>query len=152
MSDPHPVAAATPGLAAAVLMRSFLVLFCPWAFGVLHPGKPPLKMFWYLWAMCQALQKAALGLTRRLVINVPPRNLKSITTVAYTAWMLGRDPSLKIMLVTYGRDLSKEHIDNCRILMNHPTYRRLFPRTRLLPGAKGQLILRTTAAVAAAAR
>jgi hypothetical protein len=129
---------------AAALMRSYLVCFLPWAFDVLHPGEKPLRMLWYLWAMCQAFQKAAIGRTTRLVINLPPRNLKSITSVAFTAWMLGNNPRLKIMLVTYGGKLSSEHIEKCRTLMNHPVYRRLFPATRLAPGGKGELVLRTT--------
>src|SRR5687768_15034673 len=93
----------------AALRPSCLALFLPWAFAVLHPGTAPLRMFWYLWAMCQAFQKAGTGQTRRLVINLPPRNLKSVTSVAFTAWMLGRAPALKIMLVTYGAKLSGEH-------------------------------------------
>lgn len=138
-----PGAGIPPVLLAAALMRRYLVFFLPWAFRALHDGAKPLVMHWYLWAMCQAFQKVALGQTTRLVINVPPRNLKSITSVAFTAWMLGRDPSLKIMLVTYGASLAKEHIDNCRALMLHPVYRQLYPATVLLPGGKGELIIRT---------
>lgn len=145
MSEHPRLGADSHKLTVAALMRGYLIFFLPWAFSKLHRGERPLRMFWYLWAMCQAFQKAGTGQTRRLVINVPPRNLKSVTSVAFTAWMLGRSPALKIMLVTYGAKLSSEHIENCRTLMSHPFYRALFPGTRLLAGGKGELIIRTEA-------
>lgn len=145
MNEPRQPEEAMHKFTVAALMRGYLVFFLPWAFGVLHPGARPLRMFWYLWAMCQAFQKAGTGQLRRLVINLPPRNLKSVTSVAFTAWMLGRSPALKIMLVTYGSKLSSEHIENCRQLMSHPYYRALFPATQLVPGGKGELIIRTSA-------
>lgn len=129
---------------AAALMRTYLVSFLLFAFGVLHPGQR-LDFQWYLRAMCQALQQTLVGGVRRLVINLPPRNLKSVTAVTFAAWALGRNPSSKIMFVTYGRSLSKEHIDNCRKIIAHPFYRALFPRTKLRAGGVGELILRTTA-------
>lgn len=144
MTKPIPKPGGSRALLTAALMRSHLIFFLPWTFCVLHGGQT-LVMHWYLWAMCQAFQKVMLGHTYRLVINVPPRNLKSITAVAFTAWMLGRDPTRKIMLVTYGGSLVREHIDNCRKLMLHPFYRQLFPGTKLLPGGKGEMILRTSA-------
>lgn len=125
------------------LMRRYLVFFLPWVFRALHPAEPPLRMRWYLWAMCYAFQCVALGRVTRLVINVPPRNLKSITSVAFTAWMLGNNPRLKFMLVTYAKELNKEHIENLRRVMAHPVYRELFPHTRLVKGGKGSII-RTT--------
>ena len=143
MPDAGAVPAQDTPAQIAALMRSYLVFFLPWAFRVLHPGEEPLKMHWYLWAMCQAFQLTAIGKTKRLVINLPPRNLKSITSVAYTAWLLGNNPKHKIMLVTYGSSLVKEHIENCRVLMSHPFYQLLFPGTRLKPGGKGHM-LRTT--------
>lgn len=101
-TDLCPPAQGDPNVMIAALMRSFLAFFLPWAFKILHPDRPALNMRWYLWAMCQAFQRAAIGDVPRLVINLPPRNLKSITSVAFTAWMLGSNPRLKIMLVTYG--------------------------------------------------
>ena len=140
-----PGAAQSQQQVSAALMRGFFPFFLPWAFGALHPGVKPLEMRWYLHAMCQAFQKVATGQIRRLVINVPPRNLKSVTSVAFTAWMLGCNPALKFMFVTYGTNLSREHYEHCRKLMSHPFYRLLFPGTRMLPGGRGELIIRTTA-------
>lgn len=129
---------------SAVIMRGFLVAFLPWVFSILHRGARPLKMDWYLWAVCQAFQKTAVGRSRRLVVNVPPRHLKSITATAYTAWMLGRSPALKIMIATYGDKLGRDHLERLQVIMAHPLYRRLFPGARLRPGGPGRGYLSTT--------
>ena len=45
-----------------------------------------------------ALQKVASGATTRLIVNIPPRNLKSIcSSVALPAFLLGHNPTKKIV-------------------------------------------------------
>jgi len=68
----------------------------------------------------------------RLIINVPPRYLKSVTiSVAWVAWMLGQDPALNFVCVSYSMDLAGKHARDCRSVMQSDWYRALFPRTRL---------------------
>lgn len=129
----------------AALRRGCLFFFLHWVFQLLHPLERPPRNDWYLLAMCQALQKTSLGRTRRLVINVPPRHLKSIAATAYTAWILGHNPSLKIMLATYGDKLGRDHLERLRLIMSHPVSQLLFPKTRLAPGGISQGVLHTTA-------
>ena len=129
----------------AALRRGFLYFFVHWVFQIEHSLERPLRSDWYLLAMCQALQKTTNGRTRRLVINVPPRHLKSIAATAYTAWMLGHNPALKIMLATYGDKLGRDHLERLQRIMTHPAYLAMFPRTRLLPGGISQGVLSTTA-------
>ena len=53
---------------------------------------------WHIEVMGAALEDCRLGRTRRLIINVPPRSLKSLTaSVAFPAWLLGHNPSIKIV-------------------------------------------------------
>ncbi len=120
--------------------RSFLTM----GFAHLHPGSPPLDDAWYLRAMCHALTQVFEEKERRLVINVPPRHLKSITTsVAWVAWILGHNPRARIMVASYSEDLSRQHAELCRQLMEEPWYKALFPATRL--SRPGRLLdLRTT--------
>ncbi len=147
MANNHPPILYNSFAAAQVeaLMRGWLVAFLPLVYKLLHPGKPPLVMDWYLLAMCQAFQKTAIGDIRRLVVNVPPRHLKSITSTAFTAWMLGHSPSHKFMFVTYGDKLGRDHLEWLEKIMTSPFYRRLFPEVRLLSGGIGRGVLRTTA-------
>jgi predicted phage terminase large subunit-like protein len=81
------------------------------------------------------------GKTRRLIINVPPRHLKSlIGSVAFPAWCLGHNPAAQVMCVSYAQDLSDKHARDCRSIMTSAWYRRLFPRTRLSSLATQELV------------
>lgn len=78
------------------VLRSDFYSFLMKVFETLHPGQPPLSDAWYLRAICYNLRRVWRGEDRRLVILVPPRHLKSITvSVAYSAWILGKDPTQK---------------------------------------------------------
>ena len=62
---------------------------------------------------------------------MPPRHLKSLAApVALPAWLLGHDPSLAVVNVTYGQDLSDKFARDCRAVMASDWYGKLFP-TRL---------------------
>lgn len=58
--------------------------------------------------------------------------------------MLGKDPKLKFMLVTYGDRLSKQHLKNLILIMKHPGYQALFPQTRLVTITTGELVIETS--------
>ena len=89
------------------LRRSNFYFLVTEAFRILHPGAA-LSKEPYLEAMCWQLQEVAEGRTQRLLVTVPPRHLKSVcTSVALVAWMLGHDPSLKMIVASYGED--QEH-------------------------------------------
>jgi hypothetical protein len=85
---------------------------------------------WHLDAIAYQLERVRLGDCRRLLVTLPPRNLKSIMiSVAWVAWCLGRDPSLNFVCVSYSNELSGKHARDCRALVQSTWYRRLFPRT-----------------------
>lgn len=133
----------TKVLAAA--QRTHLSFFLIKAFELLHPGQPPLELSWYLDAICHLLEEAKAGNCRRAVITVPPRHLKSVTTsVAFVAWLLGHDPSAKIMVASYSEDLARDHARLCRTLMESRWYQRLFPATRISDRGNRTLELITT--------
>ncbi len=84
------------------------------------------------------------GHVRRLVVNVPPRHLKSLAaSVALPAWLLGHDPSLAIVNVTYAQDLSEKFARDCRAIMSSDWYQELFP-TRLASSREPLAELATT--------
>ncbi|MGE7157490.1 phage terminase large subunit [Methylorubrum rhodesianum] len=116
------------------LLREYLYFFTWKAFAGLHPGDSFIPT-WHVRAMTHALERVARGECRRLLITVPPRHLKSIcTAVAFPAWLLGRDPSIKIMVASYGGELAAKHARDFRLLVRQDWYRALFPRTRLAVG------------------
>jgi predicted phage terminase large subunit-like protein len=103
--------------------------FLELTFAHLNPGVA-LARGWYLSAMIQALSEVADGSNRRLQITVPPRHLKSIaTTVAFSAWMMGRDPTYKIICASYGQELSSNLSRDFRKVVTSVWYGRVFPVT-----------------------
>lgn len=130
----------------SALRRSDFSAFVMKVFETLHPGAPPLNRAWYLHAMCHALEEASSGEQRRLVITVPPRHLKSITaSVALVAWLLGHDPTRKIMVATYSQDLARDHSNLTRTIMESDWYKSDFPGTRISDRGNRALELQTTA-------
>lgn len=127
------------------LVRQRLFPMVLLAFAMLHPGKPPLRHAWYLKAICWWLEKVARAELPRSMIWLQPRALKSITVaIVFPCWLLGRDPTLEIMVATYGEKLSREHAEKRQQIMESDWYKRMFPNTRLARGNR-QLDLKTTA-------
>lgn len=85
---------------------------------------------WHFDAMAHRLDLVRSGKSRRLLINLPPRNGKSKTvSIAWVAWMLGRDPSLNFVCVSYSNELSGNLARDCLTIMQSSWYKELFPRT-----------------------
>jgi predicted phage terminase large subunit-like protein len=116
------------------LLRSDLMSFTDRAFCELFP-QSTLSMTIHLEVMAAKLAACITGKgPKRLIINLPPRSLKSITvSVAAVAWLLGKDPSKQIICASYGQDLADKHARDTRTIMASSFYQRLFPATRLSP-------------------
>lgn len=85
---------------------------------------------WHIDAIGHALDEVRLGARRQLLVTLPPRHLKSlILSVAWPAWMLGRDPSQEFICASYALELAVKQARFCRSLMESELYRRIFPRT-----------------------
>src|SRR5437763_4017461 len=92
-----------------------------------------LAMNWHLDVIAAKLTEVREGKIRRLIINLPPRHLKSLmASIAFPAWSLGLDPTAQILCVSYAQDLADKLARDCRGIMMSPWYRQLF-RTRLAP-------------------
>ncbi len=121
----------------AALLRLDLYAFTEQCFYELNPTTIFLRN-WHIQVVSSALEDCRRGKTSRLVINQPPRSLKShCASVAFVAFLLGHDPSAKIICASYGQDLANKHAMDCRTIMNSAWYRALFPRTRLLSQRQG---------------
>jgi predicted phage terminase large subunit-like protein len=94
---------------------------------------PDAKFFpnWHIERVASELEACWRGETKRLIICVPPRSLKShCTSIAFPAWLLGQNPSAQIICASYGQDLANKLALDCRTLMNSALYRKVFS-TRL---------------------
>jgi len=114
------------------LLRADLAGFAERAFCELYPQTDFLAN-WHHRVIAAKLVAVYEGRIRRLIINVPPRYLKShLASVTFPAWCLGRRPSLQFLCVSYAQDLADKLSRDCRRIMTSDWYRRLFP-TRLSP-------------------
>ena len=78
---------------------------------------------------------------RRLVITQPPRSLKSIcTSVAFVAWALGHDPTLRFLCVSYSEGLSNDLARQFRMVVESEWYRRIFLEMRLKKETRSECI------------
>lgn len=101
---------------------------------------------WHLAAIAEYLDAAARGEMRRLIINLPPRMLKStIISVAWPAWLLGHNPRQRIMAASYAQPLATKHSTDCRLVMQSAWYSRVFPDTKLSQGQNEKDRFATTA-------
>lgn len=111
--------------------RKNLYWFAQRAFSIVYPGETFLPN-WHIEAMCFELEELIRGRNHRLIVNLPPRHLKSYCAViALPAFLLGLNPSARIIVATYSQDLGAEHGERLRRLMNSDWYQQLFPRTRI---------------------
>ena len=100
---------------------------------------------WYIELIASKLEDVRRGKCRRLIVNMPPRHLKSfIVSIVFPAWVLGQDPAKKILSVTYAQDLSNDLARNSRRLMTSPFYEALF-ETRISPEREAVADFETTA-------
>ena len=112
------------------LMHNDLGLFARRAMSVLQPSLK-LEWNWHLDLMVDRLLRLGSGEIRRLIINVPPRSLKSLLcSVIYPAWLLGRDPYIELVCLSYAQGLGEDFSRQCRKLIESESYRAIFD-TRL---------------------
>ena len=122
--------AADARLLQALLRRDFNA-FVEKAFATLAPGQA-FDSGWHLKAIGWQLERVRRGEITRLIVNLPPRSLKSImASVCLPAFVLGHDPTQRIICVSYSGDLAKKHANDFRALMETSWYRDLFPGARI---------------------
>ncbi len=122
------------------LYRSHFPSFLRFAFRELHPGEKLVETQ-HIDLLADHLVRVSRGEITRLIINMPPRSLKSFSaSIALPAWLLGRDPTKQIISVAGTKELTSDFEAATRELMKSRRFRALFPH--LTPeGRRGQLLL-----------
>ena len=107
--------------------RTDFMSFVQSAFQVLEPGST-LSLNWHHRAIAYHLELVRRGVIKRLIIVAPPRTLKSLmASVAFPAWVLGHDPTARIIGISHGSDLQIKFSNEFRRLVESHRYRRWFP-------------------------
>jgi predicted phage terminase large subunit-like protein len=111
--------------------RDDFVSFIRKCFDILSPGSTFLPN-WHICALAYHLEQVRLNKITRLIINMPPRSLKSlVSSVALPAFILGHDPGRRIIAVSYGAELAIKHANDFRAVVESPWYRSVFPWMRI---------------------
>lgn len=113
------------------ILRTNIHAFIRKTFETVNPGHQFLPN-WHIEAIAWRLEQCLKGEITRLIITLPPRNLKSLcASVAFPVWILGRDPTREIICVSYSDELTRLFSRNRRKVMEAAWYRKVFPAARL---------------------
>lgn len=114
----------------ALLRRDFNA-FLHKIFTTLAPSQTYVPT-WQIEAIAYQLERVRRGELRRLIINMPPRSLKSIaSSVAFPAFLLGHDPSRRVICVSYSGDLARKHSNDFRAVLETRWFHRVFPNSQI---------------------
>lgn len=123
-----------------VILRTDLTSFVRKVFTTVSPNDT-FKPNWHIEAITHELARCHARDSKRLLITQPPRSLKSIcTSVAFVAWALGHDPSLRFICVSYSEGLSIELARQFQMVIDSEWYHRTFPGMRLKKNTRSEHI------------
>lgn len=127
------------------LLSQDQIAFTEQCFNTVSPGTP-YSDNWHIHCIIEHLQAVERGEIKRLIINMPPRSMKSIAvTIAWTAWLLGRNPSTQIIAASYSQTLSTKHNVDTRLILESEWYKTVFPDTVISKDQNEKQKFQTTA-------
>ena len=85
----------------------------------------------------QKLERVANGELKRLIINMPPRHTKSeFASFLFPAWMMGKNPRMKIIQATHTTELAVNFGRKTKNLIDSDDYKEVFPNVKLAADSK----------------
>lgn len=110
----------------AELARRSLSEFIRQAWPVIEPDTEYLHN-WHIDAICEHLEAVTDGRIKRLLINIPPGHMKSLTVcVFWPAWVWLRDPGWRGLFGSYASELAIRDSMRCRHLIQSEWYQQTF--------------------------
>ena len=105
---------------AELFRRSFRA-FVPRSWPLIEAN--PFVSNWHVDAIADALEAVSDGQIPRLLVNIPPRHLKStLTSVMWPAWLWLRDPTLRILSASYALPLAIRDANRSRRVITADWY------------------------------
>ena len=87
--------------------------------------------------IAEKLERVAKGELKRLIINMAPRHTKSeFASFLFPAWMMGRNPSMKIIQATHTTELAVNFGRKTKNLIDNEEYKEVFPDVKLAADSK----------------
>jgi predicted phage terminase large subunit-like protein len=114
--------------------RRSLRSFVRHAWHVVEPSTPFVPG-WHLDAICEHLEAVTRGELRNVIINVPPRHMKSLAvSVFWPCWEWIAHPERRWLFASYAQPLSTRDSLKCRRLIMSPWYQQNWGDTYELTG------------------
>lgn len=127
-----------------MILREDPYLFLQRAFRDIYPGER-FEAAVHLEALAWEMKRVLRGEETRLLINMPPRNLKSFCfSAVFVAWYLGHYPNRRVMCVSYSEELAADLSRLCKRIMECPWYQEVFLGTRLSKRKNTEMQFETT--------
>jgi predicted phage terminase large subunit-like protein len=114
--------------ATRALCEGSLLEFIRAHWHVVEPGRPFVDN-WHLHALCEHLEAVTDGRISRVLFNVPPGAMKSLTVnVFWPAWEWGprNMPYLRYLSASYSEDLTVRDNRRCRAIIGSELYQSLW--------------------------
>ena len=87
--------------------------------------------------IAEKLERVASGELKRLIINMAPRHTKSeFASFLFPAWMMGKNPNMKIIQATHTTELAVNFGRKTKNLLEVDGYKDVFPNVRLSADSK----------------
>jgi predicted phage terminase large subunit-like protein len=111
------------------LLRTNLYAYAHKAFQVIEPSSE-FEDNWHIGCICEHLEAVSNGEIPKLIINLPPRLLKSVLVAQiFPTWELGRNPSTQFIGASYAHTLAERNVMKSRQIIQSEMYQHLFPKT-----------------------
>lgn len=89
--------------------------------------------------VCDKLERVMCGLSKRLIINIPPRFSKTeLAVINFTSWALGHYPDAEFIHASYSAGLAANNSYQIRNILQHEAYSELFAGTSLADDSKAR--------------
>jgi len=143
MKKPRTTMQASPRLRDAIT-RTDLASFNRKVFQTLAPSAT-YQDNWHIHAIAHHLELVRQQKIRRLIVTVPPRSMKSLLcSISFPAWLLGHDPSKRVIGVSYSSELAINLSNDTRKIIGTSWYRELFRDTKLSRDKNSEAEYQTT--------
>ena len=110
-----------------IIYKNNLSYFIQRSFYIINQGTNYIHN-WHIDAISETLNEVYKGNLKRVIINMPPRYLKSVCiSVAFPAWILGNNPEKRIIVASYSDKLTIKHSVDCRLIIESEWFKNIFP-------------------------
>jgi predicted phage terminase large subunit-like protein len=121
-----------------LLAEKSLYDFVRQAWHVVEPGKQ-LRDNWHISLICAMLERVYHRDARRLIINIPPRCMKStLVSVMFPVWCWLQDPTHQFLSISHNATLSTRDALKSRRLLQSPWFQQRWRGRFILTGDQNQ--------------